>query len=217
MSVESPAAIAGLHAIGPESLPFARSLAIRAFLLERAAGNLLIYNTPGLAENLAAAGERGGVARRYLNHWHEAMFDPGALRAPLFVHAADRAEVEAQGRHVRGAFSKRHVLDDDFEVIPTPGHTRGTAAYLWDTGEHRLLFTGDTIYLDDGEWVAAVLRSSDRDAYVESLERLRELEFDVLVPWAATSGQPYYAATDPADARRRIGAILERARRGAEH
>ena len=109
------------------------------------------------------------------------------------------------------------MLDEDFEVIPTPGHTPGATAYLWDSGEHRVLFTGDTIYLDDGEWVAAVLSSSDRDGLHRSLELIAELDFDVLAPWAATRGRPPYAVTDRADAQRRIGAIVERLRRGADH
>ena len=116
-----------------------------------------------------------------------------------------------------GTFSKRHVLDDDFEVIPIPGHTSGATAYLWDSGGHRFLFTGDTIYLKEGEWIAAVLESSDRVSYIKSLELIRELDFDVLVPWVATSGQPHYAMTDKSDARRRIDAILERVRRGEDH
>ncbi|MBA3359674.1 MAG: hypothetical protein H0U20_09500 [Thermoleophilaceae bacterium] len=62
-----------------------------------------------------------------------------------------------------------------------------------------------------------MLDSSDRGTYIESLELLRELDFDVLVPWAATAGQPYFALTDRADARRRIDAILDRVRRGEDH
>jgi hypothetical protein len=58
--------------------------------------------------------------------------------------------------------------------------------------------------------------TSDRSASIESLELLRGLEFDALVPWAA-SGAPSVAPTDPADARRRIDAILERLRRGEDH
>ena len=85
-------------------------------------------------------------------------------------------------------------------MIPTPGHTSGATAYLWDTGLHRLLFTGDTIYLDDGEWVAALLDSSERAPYLESLELIRELDFDVLVPWAASAGQPCYSVTNETDA-----------------
>jgi glyoxylase-like metal-dependent hydrolase (beta-lactamase superfamily II) len=205
--------IPGLFASRPRSLPFAPELDVRAFLLQREAGNILLYAVEGLERESAAFEQLGGVSRRYLNHGHEAMFAAGGPPAPLFLHEADRAAAE---RHVevRGTFSRRHRLDDDFEVIPTPGHTPGATAYLWDSGRQRLLFTGDTIELSEGEWIAGLLESSDRDAYVESLELIRELEFDVLVPWAASAGQPFYALTDPADARARIGTILRRVRDG---
>ena len=198
--LEPDTVVPHLHASAPEPLPFGRDLVIRSFLLERPAGNLLVYSTRNAA---------GDVWRQYLNHGHEAAFASDAVIAPLFVHAADRAAV-AEHVPVRAAFSRRHMLDDDFEVIPTPGHTPGATAYLWDTGEHRLLFTGDTIMLRDGEWVAAVLDSSDRGAYVESLALIRELDFDVLVPWVATAGAPFHALTDAADTRRRIDALIER-------
>jgi glyoxylase-like metal-dependent hydrolase (beta-lactamase superfamily II) len=195
-------AIPGLHASDPEPLPFAPALQIRSFLLERPAGNLLLYSTTTAT---------GDVWRQYLGHGHEAGFAAGAVKAPLFVHAADRAAVE-EHVPVRAAFSRRHMLDDDFEVIPIPGHTPGSTAYLWDSGDHRLLFTADTIMLRDGEWRAAVLPSSDRAAYLESLALLRELDFDVLVPWVATGA--YHALTDGADARRRIDAMIDRVRGG---
>jgi glyoxylase-like metal-dependent hydrolase (beta-lactamase superfamily II) len=144
------------------------------------------------------------------------MFASDAVAAPLFVHENERKSVGRTMR-VRGTFSRRHMLDEDFEVIPIPGHTSGATAYLWDSGRHRFLFTGDTISFSEGEWVAAVLESSDRGPYIESLELIRELDFDVLVPWASTGGQPYHAVTSNADARRRIDAILERVRRGENH
>ena len=193
----------GLDASAPEQLPFAPQLHVRAFLLRRTRGDVLIYAAPAMRE-------LGAVSRWYLNHRHEAMFAGDGADAPLFLHEDEPVEKRA---HVRGTFSRRHVLDGDFEVIPTPGHTPGATAYLWDSGEHRFLFTGDTIYLDDGEWVAAMLDSSDRPAYLESLELIRELDFDVLVPWAATAGQPYYAMTTGSDTRRRIDAIIARERR----
>jgi glyoxylase-like metal-dependent hydrolase (beta-lactamase superfamily II) len=209
-------AIEGLYASTPESLPFAPELDIRAFLLQRDQGNLLIYSATGLEADAAAIEDLGGISRHHLNHRHEAMFPSDWVDAPLFVHERERQSVE-KAYHVRGTFSKRHTLDDDFEAIPIPGHTPGATAYLWDSGRHRLLFTGDTIYLNDGKWVAAVLESSDRGAYIESLELIRGLDFDVLVPWAATGGQPYYAFTTRTDARRRIDAILERVRLGEDH
>jgi glyoxylase-like metal-dependent hydrolase (beta-lactamase superfamily II) len=204
-----------LHALTPEPLPFAPSLHVRAFLLRRDAGNILVYSAAGLEADAAKIESLGGVARHYLNHGHEAIFASASVDAPLFVHERER-EAVAASYDVRGTFSRRHRLDEDFEVIPTPGHTAGATAYLWESGGHRLLFTGDTIYLEDGEWVAAVLGSSDRDAYVDSLELIRDLDFDVLVPWAATAGGPAYALTDAADARRRIDAIVARIRRGGD-
>ena len=208
--------ISGLFASAPEPLPFAPSLHIRAFLLRRDRGNLLVYSVTALGSDAPAIQDLGGISRQYLNHRHEAMLASDWVGAPLFVHENER-EAVAEKSHVRGTFSRRHTLDDDFEVIPTPGHTTGATAYLWDSGEHRFLFTGDTVYLNDGgDWVAAVLESSDREPYIASLELIRELDFDVLVPWAAPSGRPYYALTDESDARRRIDAILERVRRGED-
>ncbi|MDP9188355.1 MAG: MBL fold metallo-hydrolase [Actinomycetota bacterium] len=205
-----------LYASAPEALPFAPRLDIRAFLLQRDQGNLLVYSATGLGSEASAIAQLGGVSRHYLNHRHEAGFASAWVNAPLFVHEDERESVE-RAYHVRGAFSRRHTLDRDFEVIPTPGHTPGATAYLWDGGEQRMLFTGDTIYLNEGEWIAAVLESSDRRRYIESLELIRELDFDLLVPWAASHDEPYYAATDRADTTRRIDAILERLRRGEDH
>jgi glyoxylase-like metal-dependent hydrolase (beta-lactamase superfamily II) len=204
--------IQGLYASTPEPLPFAPATDIRAFLLQREHGNVLIYSVAGLEADAAAIAELGGISRHYLNHRHEAMFASDSVSAPLFVHANERASVE-RTYHVRGTFDRRHKLDEDLEVIPTPGHTPGATAYLWDNGAQRLLFTGDTLYLDQGEWVAAVLDSSDREAYIESLELIRGLDFDVLVPWAA-SGRDYFAVASRPDAERRIDAILERIRSG---
>lgn len=206
----------GLHASAPETLSFVPEIEIRAFLLERERGNVLVYSVPDLESQAEEIEGLGGISRQYLNHWHEAMFASDWVDAPLFVHERERAGVEREKHDVRGTFSRRHFLDDDLEVIPIPGHTPGATAYLWDSGERRLLFTGDTVYLRDGEWVAGLLDSSDREPFVESLELIRGLEFDVLVPWGAARGGPYTAATDTADASRRIDAILERLRRGGE-
>ena len=207
--------IEGLRASAPQSLPFAPSLSVRAFTLVREAGNVVVYSVDGLASDPGITGD-GEVSRQYLNHRHEAMFAADPLEAPRFVHERERASV-AEALPVRGGFTKRFTLDGDFEVIPTPGHTSGATSYLWLSGGHRLLFTGDTVYLDDGEWVAAVLRSSDRGSYIESLELIRELDFDVLVPWAASEGHPYFDIVEDADRRRRIDAILNRLRSGEDH
>ncbi len=43
-----------------------------------------------------------------------------------------------------------------------------------------------------------MLDSSDRPAYLDSLAAIRELDFEVLVPWGATAGRPYHAVTSTA-------------------
>jgi len=214
--VQVEAAMPGLYATSPQPLPFDSSLEIRAFLLRRKQGNLLVYSVNTLASDAPAVRDLGGIARRYFNHWHEAMVASDRMDVPLYCHEKDRDSV-AERMPVYETFAGRHMLDDDFEVIPTPGHTSGTTAFLWDSGGHRFLFTSDTIYLRGGEWVATVLGESDRTSYIESLELIRDLDFDVLVPWAGTRGQSYHAKTDKSESRRRIGAILERVRRGEDH
>jgi glyoxylase-like metal-dependent hydrolase (beta-lactamase superfamily II) len=208
---------AQLHPLSPAPLPFAPALHVRGFLVPREHENLLVYSSPALAGDAGAIRDLGGASHQYLNHWHEAMFGDDSIRddlgARLVVHAADRDQASAY-RTVDATFSERGTLGGGFELIPVPGHTPGATAFLWDSGERRYLFTGDTIYLDHGEWVAAVLDSSDRGAYLASLALIRDLEFDVLVPWGSTAGMPWCAETDRDDARRRIDAIVERVRRG---
>ncbi len=179
-----------LHASAPEPLPFAPKLQVRSFAIERPAGNLLIYGAPH-------APALGGITARYLNHWHEVEFATGD--APNVIHERDADRVPGAR-----TFSERTVLGGDFEIIPTPGHTPGATAFLWN----RHLFTGDTVFLRDGEWVAAVLDDSDPDAYVESLELMKTLDFDVLVPWASTG--EYYA--DASDARERLDQLIRTVR-----
>jgi glyoxylase-like metal-dependent hydrolase (beta-lactamase superfamily II) len=198
-----------LYASPPADLPFSKITQVRAFMLERDAGHLLIY-----AAGTAPAGAAGDIAAQYINHWHElALGGADAVHAPPAIHEADRAAAE-ETVHVERTFSERETLDGDFELIPIPGHTPGATAFLWDSGEHRFLFTGDSLYLRDGRWIVAVLEDSDRDAYVESLELIAGLDFDVLVPWAASRNGPYYSLTRPDQTRERIDAIVARVRRG---
>jgi len=209
--------IPGLYASTPESLRFGPSLEIRAFLLQRERGNLLVYRS-GMLERDVEINALGGISRQYLNHHHEASpacdWVAQTFNAPLHVHEKEAPSV-SEICHVAETFSERHHLDEDFEIIPVPGHTSGATAFLWDTGQHRCLFTGDTIFFPQGKWVAAVLAGvSDRERYIESLELIRTLDFDLIVPGIAAASQPYYAFVEKGEAERRIGEILERLRRG---
>jgi glyoxylase-like metal-dependent hydrolase (beta-lactamase superfamily II) len=210
--------ISGLYAAESEPLGFGPSLEIRAYLLQREGGNLLIYRSAALEQDVETVNDLGGISRQYLNHHHEASpacdWVANTFGAPLHVHEEDAAAA-AEICNVDATFSERHKLDGDFEVIPIPGHTGGATAFLWDSGQHRVLFTGDTIFFGRSKWRAAVLDGiSDRDRYIESLELIRTLDFDLLVPGIAPAGRPYYSFTDRAEATQQIDEILERVRRG---
>src|SRR4029453_6713964 len=82
-----------LHASAPEPLGFGPSLEIRAFLLRREQGNLLIYRAATLEQDVETVNDLGGVSRQYLNHHHEASpacdWVAQTFGAPLPVHEAD--------------------------------------------------------------------------------------------------------------------------------
>ena len=204
-----------LYAVGAETLSFAPTFQGRAFLLRRRDGNLLIYSSGRMQEEADALLTQGGISRHYLNHRHQAMAScdwvSERFAAPLFVPKLEEAAIAATCR-VGGTFEGRELHFPDFEVIPTPGHTEGSTCFLCNDGQRRYLFTGDTIYLKDGEWVAAVLSVSDRAAYLQSLALIGELDFDVIVPSMARG--PAWQETNRADTRRRIAAIVERLKRG---
>lgn len=142
--------IDGLRATPPAALPFLANAQVRSFILERRQGNVTIYNFPGLSKAAAEICALGKATQLMINHGHEAMYGPPRLDVPVFVHERDRPET-ASGLPVADTFTDRQMIDDDLEVIPTPGHTPGTTGYLWDSGSHRFLFTGDSLSVQHGD------------------------------------------------------------------
>jgi hypothetical protein len=214
---ESPlhAPIEGLLATPTSRLPYQHDVLMRSYVLQRPQGNLVVYNSPGITEAAAAIGALGAPARLLINHAHESMYGKPGIEVPVWVPQKDRTDFASFD--VAGTFDSREMIDDDLEVIPTPGHTAGTTSYLWDNGTHRFLFTGDFIWIENGEWKAVVLDPSLRREYLDSLALVRDLDFDVLVPWGTTEREtPFGLATDASERRDRIDAIIERVSRGGD-
>lgn len=210
-SLESP--IAGLYATPAAPLPFLDGVVVRSFVLPRPAGALVVYNAPGLtaaAEEIRAVGPPVGL---YLNHRHEEMYGAPELDVPVLVHERDLGAVARTFPGAR-AFGDRHTVGGDFEVVPTPGHTPGTTTFLWDDGHHRYLFTGDALWVAHGRWSAVVLDDAARDDYVRSLTLIRDLDFDVLVPWGAYADEPVVHVVTPDERRERLSDLIDRVRAG---
>ncbi|MDN4614107.1 hypothetical protein P5G50_06535 [Leifsonia sp. F6_8S_P_1B] len=206
---------AGLHATTPPvPLPFMADVELRAFVLEAEQGPVIVYNHPGIDAAADGIRELGTPQRLLINHWHEGMHGTPALDVPAFVHERDRRPTERSMR-VDGVFSGRERLGDDLEVIPSLAHTAGTAFYLWDSGEHRYLFPGDSFWVQDGVWRAVLLGESDRAAFLDTVELMRDLDFDALVPWPAQTGRPAIDFVTPEQKEQQLAALRERLLAGA--
>ena len=203
--------IRGLYGTPTAPLPFLGGVVVRAFVLERPQGNIIIYNAPGIGESATEIRALGQPDRLLLNHHHEAMYGTPDLEMPIWIHERDRPMADMP---ITDTFSERHMIDDDLEVIPTPGHTPGTTMFLWDNGEHRLLFPGDSLWVQGGAWKAVLLGDSNRSAYLDSLALLREVEFDILVPWGVEDDAPYGYEVSREEATRNLEKIMARLRRG---
>ena len=208
--------IDGLLATPTSRLPYQHNVLLRSYVLARPQGNLIVYNSPGVSASAAAIRALGAPARLLVNHGHESMYGQPDLDVPIWVHRKDRSEV-ATSLDVTGTFDGPGMIDDDLEVIPTPGHTAGTTSYLWDNGTRRFLFTGDFIWIENGEWKAVVLSPGLRRDYLDSLALVRDLRFDVLVPWGTTEGDPSYGlVADRSERHDRIDAIIDRVKAGGD-
>jgi hydroxyacylglutathione hydrolase len=157
-----------------------------AYLWTPASGpNVLFYNV-GTGAELEAIEHRGGIAHQYLSHQDEisGMLTTIAERFGADLTASSReADVVAAVRQPDTTFDSRHVDSNGVEVIPTPGHTPGSACFVVDGSEGCYLFTGDTLLLGtDSRWFAGYIPSvSNHDELVESLGVLSELSPDVVI------------------------------------
>ncbi|MEA2489177.1 MAG: hypothetical protein QOH21_969 [Acidobacteriota bacterium] len=164
-----------------------------SYLIEKADGNVLIDSprfAGPLVKNIAA---RGGVARMLLTHqddvaehakFHERF---GCQRV---LHHADvhggTAAVELQPDGLDPV-----ELEPDLLMIPTPGHTRGHAVFLW---REKYLFTGDHLAWSEARGHLYAFRSACWYSWSEqivSMERLLDYRFEWVLPG---HGRPVHLA-----------------------
>lgn len=177
----------------PDSFP---EVTTRAYLLRLTSGENVLFYSTGLDGELAPMEALGGITRQYLSHRDEAGPALAQIRerfgSRLYCHAL---EVEAVSRYctadevIRG----HEVEPGGIEIIHTPGHTPGSLCFLY-ASPHGMtyLFTGDTLLIGaDGRWDNGYLPFSDRDTLIASLEMLRTIRPDVVLPSATEGNFPY--------------------------
>lgn len=155
-----------------------------SYLIVREAGNVLV-DSPRFAKPLVRRIEElGGVALMFLTHRddvgdHERFAEQfGCERV---MHARDTGRgVQGIERPLEGDAPVR--LAHDLRVIPTPGHTRGSACLIFDD---EFLFSGDHVaWSPSAKRVHAFRRACwyDWNAQIESMRRLALERFTCILP-----------------------------------
>ena len=155
-----------------------------SYLVRREDGNLLIDSprfTEPLARNIARL---GGARRMLLTHRddvadHEKFHD--RFGCDRVLHQAD---VGSGTRNVelQPAGLEPVALSPDLLMIPTPGHTRGHAVFLY---RDRFLFTGDHLAWSEPRGHLYAFRSACWYSWTEqirSMERLLDYRFEWVLP-----------------------------------
>jgi len=175
--------------------PF-QGVTTHAYLLMRDAGNILFYSS-GLPEEHQHIRELGGITHQYLSHRDEAgpaLADIKTLfGSKLCCHWLEEQAVR-KFTPVDCKFDKRKVRPSNIEVIPTPGHTNGSVCFLVRSAHGKTyLFTGDTIYLNNGAWGTLVSghAGGSKSDLKNSLMLLRDLEPDVVLSSASIGSVPF--------------------------
>lgn len=86
----------------------------------------------------------------------EAMYGEPDMDVALFVHERARDET-AHSMRIAGVFTDRQMIDDDLEVIPHRATRQARLLTCGTAASTASFFTGDFVWIEDGEWKAVVL------------------------------------------------------------
>jgi glyoxylase-like metal-dependent hydrolase (beta-lactamase superfamily II)/ferredoxin len=155
-----------------------------SYLVRRDRGNLLI-DSPRYASPLAKSIDAlGGVSRMLLTHQDDVADHARFHERYGCERVLHRDDVRAATREVELQVSGNEPvqLEDDLLMIPTPGHTRGHAVFLY---RDKFLFTGDHLAWSDTRGHLYAFRSACWYSWPEqirSMERLLDYRFEWVLP-----------------------------------
>jgi cyclase len=101
-----------------------------------------------------------------------------------------------------------HVGDHTFRLVNMPGHTPFQAAVVVE--EERVAFTSDNVFCGVQTW----LQEADPDAWLRSLDALRALDVDLLVPGHGRVCDKAYLDTQEAFIREWVAYVRDAVDRG---
>lgn len=173
-----------------------------SYFIRRPAGNVLMDSPRAAEPLLRRLEELGGVSLMVLSH-RDDVADHAAFRKRFGCERVMHRDDGVPGleRYIDGR--EPVALAPDLLLIPTPGHTAGSACLLY---RETFLFTGDHLWWNPGAGRLSASRSFNWhswDLQLRSLEALLDFEFRWVLPG---HGAPFRAASPQA-----MRAELERA------
>jgi glyoxylase-like metal-dependent hydrolase (beta-lactamase superfamily II)/ferredoxin len=155
-----------------------------SYLVRRDGGNVLV-DSPRFAAPLVKNIERmGGVRRMLLTHQddvadHEKFHERFGCERVLH---RDDVRSRTAGVERKPAGSNPVDIDDRLVMIPTPGHTKGHAVFLY---RNRYLFTGDHLAWSPRRGHLYAFRDAcwySWEEQIRSMERLLDYTFEWILP-----------------------------------
>jgi len=119
------------------------SYGAHSFLIRRDGGNVMVDSPRWTKAVTSVLDEWGGLTHILLSHRDDvgdAERYAKRFGARVFIHEWDRTAAPFASDVLRGREAVK--ITDDIEAIPVPGHTKGSAVYLY---RGRYLFTGDSL------------------------------------------------------------------------
>ncbi|MBM3516561.1 MAG: MBL fold metallo-hydrolase [Alphaproteobacteria bacterium] len=171
----------GVHYCG---YPSERSYGASSYLIVRPDGNVLVDSprfTRPLVERIEAL---GGIRYMFLTHRDDVADHRAYARHFGCARILHEADLVAETRVVEHLVAGEDpvVLSSDLLVVPTPGHTRGSACLLYDEA---FLFTGDHLAWDPASAALEAFRAYcwyDWQVQTHSMERLGAFRFTWVLP-----------------------------------
>jgi len=167
------------------------SFGAASWLIQREAGNVLIDSPRFAGPLVKRIEEMGGIDTLFLTH-RDDIADHAKFRERFgcerIIHADDG--IRGMEREITGVEAVQ--LDDELTIIPTPGHTRGSACLLY---RDEYLFTGDHLAWSLARGHLVGFRTACWYSWPKLIESMRSLlgyRFKHVVPG---HGAPFSCAT----------------------
>ncbi len=175
-----------------------------SYFIQHADGNWLIDSPKYLPELSDRFEQLGGVQHIFLTHRDDvadAERYADRFGSERIIH---RNELSAQPNAERVIEGNEPILfSKDFWIVPTPGHTRGHMALLY---QNHILFSGDHLWWSrnrKGLWASKSVCWYSWPEQTESVERLLAYSFDWVLP-----GHGERVHLDPVTMRKELERLL---------